>query len=299
MVLSALHMASISSLRLRLVALERILLHEAHDTQRVERMMDAMRQDGYLRNPIIVAEREGQFVQLDGATRTMALTEMGVPCVLVQIVSYQDPEVCLGSWNHLLIDFSVERLLAGLGTMSGLTCTVCDPSQIEPAMRGRNAVAASRVGENAESAERQALLGVIGREGDGMLVRVEGELRKQLGHLSSVVELYRGQAEVRRVADLELGALLAQHPDLSAVISFPLLEPEDVFHCAFNRTKLPMGITRHIVGGRALGLDVPLELLSSDRSLEEKNAWLQDMILARIREHKVRVYQEPVIIFDD
>jgi len=289
-------MASISALRLRIVSLERILLHEAHDARRVEHIMAAMRRDGCLRNPIIVAERGEQYVQLDGATRAIALGEMGVPCALVQIVSYEDPEVSLSSWNHVLIDFSAQRLRAALGAMAGLACSDCDPSQIGPALQSRPESAASRL---EDFAEPQALLGIISREGHGLLVRVEGELRGQLGQLTALVELYRGQAEVRRVADLELEALLSQHPDLSAVVGFPQLEPEDVFHCACNQTKLPMGITRHLVGGRALGVDVPLELLAGDKPLEEKNAWLQDMVLERLRRHKVRVYQEPVIIFDD
>lgn len=279
--------------------LDRILLHEAHDAKRVQRVMAAMRQDGYLRNPIIVAEREGHYVQLDGATRAMALAEMGTPCALVQIVSYEDPEVSLSSWNHVLIDFPAQRLCTELGAMEGLNCAACDQAQIGPALQARNAAAAVRPEAAAQTGERQALLGIISREGDGMLVRVDGELREQLGQLASAVAVYRGQAEVRRVADLELGALLTQHPDLSAVVGFAQLKPEDVFHCAFNRAKLPMGITRHLVGGRALGVDLPLEVLADERALEEKNAWLEQMILERIRRQKVRVYQEPVIVFDD
>ena len=78
-----------------------------------------------------------------------------------------------------------------------------------------------------------------------------------------------------------------------------MLFRSDVIHCALNQTRLPTGITRHLVSGRALGVDVPLEVLRDERSLEQKNAWLQDMTLERIRRNKVRVYQEPVIIFDD
>jgi len=286
-------MASISSLRLRIVPLDRILLHEAHDAKRVERVMAAMRQDGYLRNPIIVTERQGHYVQLDGATRSMALGEMGMPCALVQIVSYADPEVSLSSWNHVLVDFPAQRLCAELGALEGLDCVPCNPAQIGPALHARTAPAAVPPGK------RQALLGIISRDGEGLLVRVEGELKEQLGQLSSVVAVYRGRAEVRRVADLELGSLIGQHPDLSAVVGFAQLKPEDVVHCAFNRAKLPMGITRHLVGGRALGVDVPLEVLADERSLEAKNAWLEQMVLERIRRQKVRVYQEPVIVFDD
>jgi hypothetical protein len=60
-----------------------------------------------------------------------------------------------------------------------------------------------------------------------------------------------------------------------------------------------MGITRHVVAGRALGMDVPLEWLTDSQSLEAKNAWLNDLILQRLKANKVRLYQEPVFVFDE
>jgi hypothetical protein len=284
-------MVGLSTLRLRIVPLESLLLHEAHDAQRVERMVKAMRKDGYLRNPVIVTEQQGHYVQLDGATRAMALAEMGIGAVLVQIVDYAEPEVALSSWNHVLIGLPAARLREVVATTQGLSWAECDPHEIGPALRPRGAESPPEQG--------QALLGIIGREGSGLLVQGSGPRREQLGHLYTVVAAYRGQAEVRRTAETELGALLEQHPDLTAVVAFPQLTPEDVIHCAFSQTHLPMGITRHLVSGRALGVDVPLEVLGGDRSVEEKNVWLQNMILERIRRNKVRVYQEPVIIFDD
>jgi hypothetical protein len=60
-----------------------------------------------------------------------------------------------------------------------------------------------------------------------------------------------------------------------------------------------MGITRHVVAGRALGLDVALDMLTGSQSLEAKNAWLNDLILKRLQANKVRLYQEPVFVFDE
>jgi len=53
------------------------------------------------------------------------------------------------------------------------------------------------------------------------------------------------------------------------MVGFAQLEPEDVFHCAFNRAKLPMGITRHLVGGRALGVDRIVMILAGENSIRE------------------------------
>jgi hypothetical protein len=61
----------------------------------------------------------------------------------------------------------------------------------------------------------------------------------------------------------------------------------------------PMGITRHMVAGRTQGLDVPLEMLTDSQSLEAKNAWLKELIAKRLQANKIRLYQEPVFVFDE
>jgi hypothetical protein len=94
-------------------------------------------------------------------------------------------------------------------------------------------------------------------------------------------------------------SLLNLHPDLTAVVVFPKFTPDDVLQCACNQARLPMGITRHLIAGRALGIDVPLSLLASDRPLEEKNSWLQENLQSRIRHNKVRLYEEPTFVFDE
>ena len=88
-------MPDLSSLRLRIVPLDQILLHEAHHEKRVRRILTAVRDDGFLRNPITVTKHEGRYVQLDGATRVIALQEMGIHHIVVQVVSYEDPEISL------------------------------------------------------------------------------------------------------------------------------------------------------------------------------------------------------------
>ena len=93
--------------------------------------------------------------------------------------------------------------------------------------------------------------------------------------------------------------LFSLHPDLTAVIVFPPFTPEDINHCASNEAKLPMGITRHLISGRALGVNVPLDLLASSRPLDEKSVWLHDYLQNRLRRHMVRLYEEPTFVFDE
>ena len=63
--------------------------------------------------------------------------------------------------------------------------------------------------------------------------------------------------------------------------------------------KLPAGITRVFLPKRALGLNVPLEFLRSSLTLEEKNRWVEEMILKKVRGKSIRFYREPTFAFDE
>lgn len=93
--------------------------------------------------------------------------------------------------------------------------------------------------------------------------------------------------------------LVKEYPNLSAVIAFPAYAPSDVVEIALNGSKIPMGVTRHLIPGRALGLNIPMEKFDDSSSLEEKNAWLDESIRQRLKVNKIRLYQEPVFVFDE
>ena len=115
----------------------------------------------------------------------------------------------------------------------------------------------------------------------------------------SCLAVYRGRAEVHRTTLTDLAVLAGQFEHLTALVLFPIFEPEEIIHIALCGTKVPMGITRHIIAGRALGLGVPLTMLTADQSLKDKNSWLSNLINRRWQTNKVRLYEEPVYIFDD
>ena len=63
--------------------------------------------------------------------------------------------------------------------------------------------------------------------------------------------------------------------------------------------KLPTGITRHVIPNRALRVNLPLELLRAAGTVEAKNAALSELIHERLLGHRVRVYPESTVLFDD
>jgi len=264
------------------VRLDQVRLHEDVDPWRVKRLIVRLRRQGILRNPLIVSCSGETYNVLDGATRATALAEMGFPHVIVQEVSYQDPQICLGGWHHVLVGLPASHLLSDLKSIADVSIAACEPEELKERM-----------------ISRRSLFGVITRDGLAYSFSGSSAIKDQVRALNQLVQAYRGKAEVHRTTEADLTVLGPQYPDLSAIVVFPLFTPEEVTHFALNETKLPMGITRHIIGGRALGLNIPMDLLASDQTLEEKNAWLRDLILQRIRRHQVRLYEEPTIVFDE
>jgi hypothetical protein len=272
----------LTEIRLSFVPLEKILPHEEDDPARVKRIVIALSRDGFLRNPPVVAEYQSRYVLLDGATRVSALMSMGFRDVLVQTVEYSSETVDLSVWHHVIVGLHPNQLLANLADVDGLIIQRIDGTTAHQLLEARKIEAC-----------------IIMQNGTQFAVLCDGDICDKAELLCRLVSVYRGKAEVHRSTHFDLPLLIKQYPYLSAVIAFPPFMPSDVIEIAFNGGKIPMGVTRHLISGRALGLNIPLEKMSDSLSLEEKNAWLNDLVSQRIRTNKIRLYPEPVFVFDE
>ncbi len=271
-----------SKLRLRFVHLESLLLHEEFDPYRVQRLEIVLRKDGWLRNPPIVASHGQSFVVLDGATRVSALRKMGCRDALVQIVDYDAEHVGLDSWCHVIVGLKINRLLTEVNQIKELMVKRLNDEETSPWRQSR-----------------QAFVRIVAKDGREFAVFVEGDVCQQALNLCQFVHIYKGKAEVHRTIDIDIPTLLEEYPDLNAAVAFPNFTPADIVEIAMNGGRLPMGISRHIIAGRALGLNIPLKHFKDTKPIEDKNAWLKKRIRKRLRQNKVRLYLEPVFIFDE
>jgi hypothetical protein len=272
-------------LRLRFVELSQLVFHERVDPFRVNRLASRLRKDGVLRNPPLVAELvAGQrYVVLDGATRVQALIDLGYAHCPVQLVNYDDPAVGLGRWHHLLVDIDAEAFLQQVRRIQGL--------QLEPSSMAE----AERL-----LASRDILCYFSLPDGRVFIARGGGDLETQADLLIQVVGLYEGRVNVLRSPGRSPESLWTEEMEHATLaVIFPRFLPSEVTRLAMNGARLPMGVTRHIVPGRVLNLGVSLDLLHADVPLEEKNAWLENLVRARLKEKKIRLYQEPVFAFDE
>jgi len=273
---------NVADVVLRIVHLEDLIGHEEVDQRRVERLVRRLQSDGVLKNPPVVATGGGQYVVLDGVTRVAALTRLGVRDVLVQIVNYHAPGVELYSWCHVIVGMPADQLAREMEGFVGLEIRATDLQSARAAL-----------------SRRQLLSYVVLRDGAVIALAGESQLESQVRLLNDFVKLYESRAQVYRAVSDDLDALLEEYPDLSAVVVFPCYGCGEIMTTALNGAKLPMGVTRHAISGRALGLNVDLVMLDSDIPLEQKNIWLTNLIRSKIKNKRVRFYPEPVFRFDE
>ncbi len=273
--------------RLAIVPLRDVLLHEEIERKRVDQLIERLRGDRILKNPPVVTEVRApgewtRYIVLDGASRTSALRALGCRDILVQIVDYHSPSIRLDTWHHLLLDVDPAQLRHDIEQLDCISLVDMTEAEAQAALERREIAA--------------YLLFANGRAAG---VRCPTDQAARARSLNQFVQLYERKAEMYRVATTDLEQLAAEHRRLSAVVVFPRYRPEEIIRLALNGAKVPMGITRHIIPGRALRLNLPLGVLESDQPQAEKNAWLDRWLKQKIQERHVRFYQEPVFLFDE
>lgn len=249
----------ISSLNdLRIVSLERLILHEAHDPDRLARLRERMEAEGVQRNPVIVASHGDGYLVLDGAHRLQTLRELGCKLILVQTT---EPPEAAESWGHVLD----EGTLSGLRDVEEVEVSDGVPCLAHVALSGKNEVFLRARGEGL-AAEIEALWGLQDVYPEGVVRRVDSE------------------------APVELGAG-------EAMIRYRPFTPRELVEVVHLGKVLPTGITRFRVRERVLGVRFPLEKLR-DGDSEERGGELRTLVRKLWDENRIRYYGEPVVLFE-
>ncbi len=108
---------------LRIIPLNLLVEHEFSDKQRTLPLAKRLEAEGLLKNPPIVTpigDGDRRFVVLDGANRTTALTSLGYPHVLAQVVRYEEPIITLTTWHHLISGLDPETFTNNLSNVPGV-----------------------------------------------------------------------------------------------------------------------------------------------------------------------------------
>lgn len=269
-----------SILPLRFVPLERMVPHEATDPRRSQRLAERIRQDGIIRNPTLVAAIGDRFVVLDGATRTDALRRLGAPHAVVQDVDVGEG-LQLETWHHVVRRLPADDFLDMISGLEGI--------RVEQVVEGS---------PQDRMIEYGGICSAITRDGRAFVVHAS-EGRNRFEALASVADAYITAGLVSRTLERDVNRLQGWYPDMTVLVEYPEFTVEQVLLAARSGMLLPAGVTRFVVPGRVLHLDVPLDVVVADQPLEQKNRWLHDHLTEKERAGKIRYYREPIYILDE
>jgi hypothetical protein len=283
--------------RLEIVPTACLVPHEEFDLKRSNPLAARLREEGVLKNPPIVAPIEGEdrYVVLDGTNRAVAMLALDCPHIVVQIVDYEDPDLVLDTWSHLVTDMPIDDFLCSVEALDGLRIEVTSHLHARAELARRQAAAYVMIPTAALPDETASETG----SHSAHVIYVEGDTYQRASILVRLVNLYQMRGRIHRVNTDHLERLLPLYEHITGLVVFPRYEPSEIVELARQGAYLPTGITRHVIPGRALRLNFPLDVLSDDRPLAEKNAWLQDWMRAKLANKEVRYYQESTFLFDE
>ena len=118
---------------LKILPLDRLILHEDHDMQRTLPLVEKLRAQGILRNPPIVmplTDGSGRYMVLDGANRVTSLRELEFPHIVAQVVEASNPHVNLQTWNHIVWGMDADTLMSSLRKVKGIELVKIDHAKI-------------------------------------------------------------------------------------------------------------------------------------------------------------------------
>nr|BAL53508.1 hypothetical conserved protein [uncultured Chloroflexota bacterium] len=268
---------------LRILPLEALILHEEHDLQRTLPLVEKLRSQGILRNPPIVMplnDGSGRYMVLDGANRVTSLRVMEFPHIVAQVVEPDDRRVTLQTWNHVVWGMKPATLLRALKQIEGLRLKKIDVMH--------SLTPPDCITLQIRLADERAYLGCV-----------PASLDQEVRVLHAIVNAYKDRASLDRTSQTLLESFRSIYPDLTALVIFPRFDIPTVLNLAGRGQVLPTGITRFTVSPRALHLNYPLHELSSARSLEAKQEYLNHWIEERLKRKSVRYYAEATFLFDE
>ena len=261
---------------LRIVATDSVFPHETHDSQRSKPLMEKLRKSETMINPPIVAPVDAsRYVILDGANRCYTFKQLNYPHIIVQVMSYESGYVQLSTWQHVVSGWSIQAFIATLKRLVDV--------------------------EILDGQHKDACAHIIFKDGQIIALRAPiATTHERNAVLREVVGIYQQNATLYRTAIDEPEDIWALYPEAIAYVLFPHYTNKDITAAAKYQAYLPPGISRHIINGRALKVNFPMDVLRDETmKLSEKNQYLQTWMQNKLTNRQIRYYAESTYQFDE
>jgi hypothetical protein len=270
---------------LQLLKISNIRLHETTETKRLRNIFDRISKDRKLINPVIVAQHKGINILIDGANRLSSLEDIGCKLVLAQIINYNDNKIKLKCWNHLIYDFDL-NIIRDYCETNGLKIKEFKYSDAQGIFKkSKNHLLASDT-KNLKT----------------LLIHIPGNQNSVVKELNDFTKLYFNLFNFdRSESEIKITDLKKYSRKYGILIEFPSFNKKDIITIASgeNRIKIPAGITRHILVNRVLHVRYDIRNLLNEEDIVAKNKDLEECLIKKIDDNKVRQYKESVIVFDE
>lgn len=268
-------------LPLRIVPSDDVYPHELFDQKRVDSLAKRLLAAGSLKNPPLVMETNDGYMVLDGATRSTALRQLGLPHTLVQVFQANTEGLQLETWYHVIRKMTKTDLMSLIESLPDIELI---RTSIEKATESQLSYG--------------SLCYIHFVDGDVYLIHA-GAGVDRLAALNQLTTAYIDASQTSRTLSKDIAPLQHEFPDMVAVVIFPAFTVEQVIQLANAGRRLPAGITRFIVPGRILRINLDLDVLRSEQSIREKNRWLHEQLLEKQKKGQIRFYAEPVYLLDE
>ncbi len=269
---------------LDLVPIDSIHPHELADSSRKDRIQARLEADGILRDPLMVGtvpHFEG-YILLDGTNRLEALTSLGLAYGLVQTIDYSVTHgTTLRTWGHST-HVPFEELVEGASGIPG--------AAVHPV---------AELGAAEALAKPATLAVVLGGDRVVAVERVSDYPYSRPEQLRALVDLYetrmtRVDCDASNVEEVAQ-TVCAPSEGGGTLVAFPPITRSQVAAMSMRGLLIPAGITRHVIlDGRALRVNVPLDMLADSRPLHEA----REALRRHLASLHPRLYREPTILYD-
>jgi len=272
--------------KLLIVGIDAVLAHEEPDDRRSESIRGRIAADGFIKHPLIAARSHetASHILLEGVNRREALRSLGARFVPIQEVELDDGGLVLSTWHHAVEGLEADKIIDNLPPSSRVTAFGGDFTQTGDFLPRF-------------SDERSCCIALP--DGRSFAVLADGSTRRRVEAIRAVLRRIGAAGSLDRVSYTNMRDLAKNYPRFSALVCYRGFSMEDVLRMSIEGPKLPSGVTRFSIRKRALAFGVPLPLLQGEGSREERQTTLDRMIIEKIRNRKIRFFEEPTFYFDD
>lgn len=278
--------------RIKIIPTASCLVHEGIVQKWVDEIASNIKNDGLMKNPIIVTRHLQHYIVLDGMHRFAALCQLGIRDILACEVDYLSDPIVLEGWDAFVFQkLEAEKFL----------------KELFPEKKGFQIDCGKNFLQSKSRVLARELLLAVGQRHGGIF-----EVRRPVAGASAaaaldilcgaVDSLDRVLSErFSRVVYVDNSQTLDKFEGAGAetVVFRPQFSKKEVLDRTLHKKIFPPKSTRHLIPERPLHVDLDLSLLRADIDPKTKNKFLQDHLKWCYENNRVRFYPESVYVFAD